>query len=186
MKQLKNKKVLIPVVIVICLTIAGIAIAMSSTNYDLSWNTSGSSSGGGDRSSTNYQLTDVIGQTAPGVSSSGNYTLSGGFLSIMPISSGTEGTMVDVYVALQGTGRPSPTGWEVPLTVCFCPDTYNDSQLVNPGSDSFCFSGTAAAVQKYGGTRAYINVGPVASGTYHITTDSNTTLLNVKKDTHIE
>ncbi|GEM_PF-4326634 len=187
MKKLKNKKVFIPIVLVICVAITGIAIAMTSTNYDLPWTTSGGgSSGGGERSSTNYQLTDVIGQTAPGSSSSSNYRLMGGFLSIMPIDSGPEGVMVDVYVNLQGANRPSPEGWEVPLTICFCPDDYDDNQLVNPGSDALCSTGTASAEWINGGTKATRTVGPVAPGTYHVTADSTTTLLNVKRNVHIE
>ncbi len=182
MNIIKNRKVFIPAAIVICLAAAGIAIAMSSDNYDLPWTTAGGgSSGGGDRSSTNYQLTDVMGQTGPGTSSSTNYQLTGGFLSIMPIETGT-GTMVKVYVALQGDNRPSPAGWEVPLTVCFCPE---GSDVLNPGT-SPCFTGTATAEWYGGGTKATVTVGPVNSGTYDITADSSTTLLNVKRSVHIE
>jgi len=185
MKRVLSKKVYLTGLIILCLAIAGIAIAMSSDNYDLPWTTGGDSAGGGERSSANYQLTDVTGQTAPGLASSTNYQLVGGFLSIMPIDTGT-GTMVKVYVALQGDNRPSPEGWAVPLTVCFCPEDSDDNTLLNPGTEIPCFSGTATAEWISGGTKATITVGPVNSGTYDITADSSTTLLNVKRGVHIE
>lgn len=181
MTKLKNRKVIIPAILVLCMAIVGIAVAMSSDNYDLPWSTGGDSAGGGARSSENYQLKDVIGQTAPGSSSSANYHLVGGFLSIMPIDTGT-GTMVKVYVELQGDNRPKWGGWEVPLTVCFCPE---GSDVLNPGA-SPCFTGTATAEWYGGGTKAVVTVGPVNSGTYDITADSTTTLLNVKRGVHIE
>jgi len=185
MRRLLKNRIYLAGLIIICLSAAGIAIAMSSDNYDLPWTTSGGgSSGGGDLSSTNYQLTDVMGQTGPGTSSSTNYRLTGGFLSIMPIESGT-GTMVKVYVALQGDNRPSPEGWQVPLKVCFCPEFSDDNTLLNPGIDVPCFSGTANAEWYGGGTRATVTVGPVKSGTYDITADISTTLLNVKRSVHI-
>ena len=181
MEKFKNRKVVIPVAIfILCLAVVGIAIAMSSDDYDLPWTTGGDSSGGGERSSENYQLIDVIGQTAPGTAASTNYRLTGGFLSIMPIETGT-GTMVKVYVDLQGANRP-PEGWEVPLTVCFCPE---GSDVLNPGT-SPCFTGTATAEWYGGGTKATITVGPVNLGTYDITADCSTTLLNVKRSVHIE
>ncbi|MFO8102278.1 MAG: hypothetical protein R6U37_08990 [Dehalococcoidia bacterium] len=176
-----NKLVLMTVVVII--VAAGVAVAMSSTSYDLPWTTGGGgSSGGGDRSSSSYQLTDVTGQTAPGTASSTNYRLTGGFLSIMPIDTGT---MVKVYVALQGDNRPSPEGWEVPLTVCFCPENSDNDTLLNPGTDVPCFTGTANAEWINGGTRSTVTLGPVNPGTYDITADSSTTLLNVKRSVHI-
>ncbi len=180
-----KKKILIPAAVILCL-VAGIAIAMSSANYDLPWTTSGGgSSGGGDRTSTNYQLTDVMGQTAPGTASSANYRLTGGFLSIMPIDTQT-GTMVKVYVAMQGANRPSPEGWEVPLNIGFYPPGSSNAVLLNPGSATYYFPGTATAEWINGGTKATVTVGPVNSGTYDITADSSTTLLNVKKGVYIQ
>ncbi len=85
MKMLMRKKVIIPAVLIVVLAVVGIAVAMSSSSYDLPWSTGGSSSGGDERTSANYKLVDTIGQTAPGTSASSNYQLTGGFLSIMPI-----------------------------------------------------------------------------------------------------
>lgn len=185
MSRLRRKAVVLLALIVV-LSVAGITIAMSSANYDLPWTTSGGgSSGGGDSSSTNYHLKDVMGQLAPGTASSANYQLTGGFLSIMPVENGT-GTMVKVYVTLQGTNRPSPEGWEIPLTVCFCPEGSDDNTLLYPGLEIPCFTGTASAEWIAGGTKAAVMVGPVSSGTYDITADSSTTLLNVKRSVHID
>jgi len=180
MNKLKNKKILIPLVVVICLAIVGIATAMSSDNYDLPWTTGGDSSGGGERSSTNYQLTDVIGQPGSGTSSSTNYQLTGGFLSIMPIETGT-GNMVKVYVTLQGDNRPSPEGWEVPLNIGFYEKDSSYQAILNPGSAIYYFPGTATAEWYDGGTKATVTVGPVADGEYDVTADSNTTLLNLRR-----
>ncbi|MCX6693019.1 MAG: hypothetical protein NT074_00450 [Methanomicrobiales archaeon] len=58
------------------LCLSGIASAMSSTNFDLSWNTI--SNGGGQATSTAFKLDGTIGQLA-GMSSSTSYTLVGGF-----------------------------------------------------------------------------------------------------------
>lgn len=96
------------------------------------------------------------------------------------------GTMVKVYVTLQGGGRPSPAGWEVPLNIGFYPSGSPDNWFLNPGSANYYFPGTATAEWINGGTKATVTVGPVASGTYDITADSSTTLLNVKKGVHIE
>ena len=178
MNKLKNKKILIPVAVVICLAIVGIAVAMSSTNYDLPWSTGGDSSGGGERSSANYQLTDVIGQSGPGTSSSANYKLTGGFLSIMPIDTGTS-ALVQVYVTLQGDNRPKWQGWEVPLNVGFYPPDSSYQVLLNPGSAIFYFTGTGVAQWYNGGTKATVTVGPVDYGEYDVTVDSDTTLLNL-------
>ena len=49
----------------------------------------------------------------------------------------------------------------------------------------FSFSGTATAEWINGGTKATITVGPVNPGTYDITADSTTTLLNVKRNVGI-
>ncbi len=180
MRKLMRRKVVIPVVLLVVLVVAGIAAAMSSNNYDLSWNTGTSSSGGDERESANYRLVDTIGQIAPGTSSSGNYQLKAGFLSVMPLDS-----MITLYVILQGENRPA-AGWEVPLTVCFCPENSDDSVLLNPGQEVPCFVETAVAKWFNGGTKATVTVGPVSFGTYDITVDSSTTLLNVKKGVQIQ
>ncbi len=160
------------------IVIAGIAIAMSSTNYDLPWTTSGGgTSGGGERTSTNYNLTDVIGQIAPGTSGSTNYQLSAGFLSIMPI-----GTTVNVYVTLADTGRPVPSGWEVPMEICFFPAGSGTPTIMN-GSPSaiYYFSGTSTYQSSPSEVAQYVCTG-VADDTYSVTVDSEHTLLNWKKN----
>ncbi len=58
----------------------GAALAMSSSSYQLPWQSV--SAGGGDRSSSNYTLSDTVGQSsAVGVSQSANYSLEAGFWS---------------------------------------------------------------------------------------------------------
>ena len=54
-------------------------LAMSSANYELSWFTPLSGSGGSEMSSTNYSAYSTIGQTAIGVSTSTNYSVGLGF-----------------------------------------------------------------------------------------------------------
>ncbi len=93
------------------------------------------------------------------------------------------GVIVDIYLTLQGANRPSPDGWQVPITVGF----------FEPGGDvlvdtpTYSFSGTTMAVSTAGGTRAYFQCPDyVNPGTYDITADSSTTLLNVKRAVYIE
>ncbi len=87
---------------------------------------------------------------------------------------------IEVFLDLQGTGRPT-SGWEVPITV----------ELFNPGSDVmsatplYSFNGTTS-LNTDSGTRAYfLCPDPVTPGTYDITADSTTTLLNVKRNVGI-
>ncbi len=90
--------------------------------------------------------------------------------------------MVNIKVTLQGSNRP-PSGWEVPITVGF----------FEPGSDVlsatplYSFSGTTIMGITSNGTRAFFYCpAPVVPGTYDITTDSETTLLNIKRNVFIE
>ncbi len=55
------------------LLLAGVALAMSSTNYRLDWFTPLTGGGGGAASSTNYAINFTVGQSATGASSSTNY-----------------------------------------------------------------------------------------------------------------
>ncbi len=181
LSKARRRNLLVVLGIIVVLVVAAIAVAMASDNYDMPWTTgAGDNSGGGQRTSDNYDLMDVIGQTAPGSASSTNYHITGGFLSIMPIDT------VKVYVDMQGANRPSPQGWEVPLNVGFYPPGSSNAVLLNPGSAIYYFPGTATAELISGGTKATVTVGPVKSGTYDITADSSTTLLNVKKGVHID
>jgi len=93
---------------------------------------------------------------------------------------------VDVLVNLQGSNRP-PDGWAVPITIGFYPPNSPDDWLLNPASAMYSFSGTTSAFDTVSGTRAFFSCPePVAPGTYDITADSSTTLLNVKRSVHIQ
>lgn len=99
---------------------------------------------------------------------------------------GTPGVIVDIYADLQGDNRPVE-GWAVPINVGFYPPNSPDNWLLAPGSASYYFSGTTSAVGTASGTRAYFQCpDPVLPGTYDITADSSTTLLNVKRAVPIE
>jgi len=88
---------------------------------------------------------------------------------------------VAIQVNLQGTNRPQ-SGWEIPINIGFYSTGKPDSWFLNPGSAMYYFSGTTTAISTDGGTRAYFQCpDPIAPGTYDITADSTTTLLNVKK-----
>ncbi|MFO8100598.1 MAG: hypothetical protein R6U37_00300, partial [Dehalococcoidia bacterium] len=95
--------------------------------------------------------------------------------------------LISILVTLQGDNRPEPDGWEVPLYVGFYPPGSSNEVLLNPGSATYYFSGTATCVGPpvVSGTSARLIVGPVNSGTYDITADSTTTLLNVKRSVYI-
>ncbi len=93
---------------------------------------------------------------------------------------------VDIYVDLQGSNRPV-SGWEVPISVGFFPA--NSGTLVMSGSAEaiYWFEGTTSGTSTMSGTRAYFHCPePVAPGTYDITADSSTTLMNVKRNVYIE
>ena len=59
------------------LVLAGLALAQSSTSFDLSWNVLGG--GGGGSSSASFGLGGTVGQTAPGTSTSAGFRLDAGF-----------------------------------------------------------------------------------------------------------
>ncbi len=93
-----------------------------------------------------------------------------------------DGVTVGIQVNLQGANRPSQ-GWQVPIIVGF----------FTPGADVlvdaplYSFSGTTTAISTQGGTRAYfLCPDPIEAGTYDITADSSTTLLNVKRNVNIQ
>ncbi len=90
--------------------------------------------------------------------------------------------MVDIYVDLQGDNRPSPEGWEVPISVGF----FEPGDDVMVDTPLYHFDGITTAVSSVSGTRAYFQCpDPINPGTYDITTDSTTTLLNVKRNVFI-
>jgi len=60
------------------LGLTGFALAQVSTNFDLGWHLL--SGGGGNRSSANYRVDDVLGQWAVGTSSNPNYKVEPGFV----------------------------------------------------------------------------------------------------------
>ncbi|MFC2034499.1 hypothetical protein ACFLUJ_00005, partial [Chloroflexota bacterium] len=67
----------------VCVTLSlltgGVVLAMSSSNYQILWQSL--FVGGGDRSSANYTLSDTVGQSATGSSQSSSYQLETGFWS---------------------------------------------------------------------------------------------------------
>jgi hypothetical protein len=65
------------------MTMTNLALAQTSSNYDLSWSTI--SSGGNRATSTNYTLHSVVGQFGVDTVSSNNNTLWGGFLSVIRV-----------------------------------------------------------------------------------------------------
>lgn len=56
----------------------GLLLAQVSPNFNLGWHTT--SSGGGERASTNFIVQDSVGQSAGGMSASANFGISGGFV----------------------------------------------------------------------------------------------------------
>ena len=89
---MKGKKIELIVILslVLCLAGTGAALAMSSANYNLSWDVL--SGGGGERSSAGYVLKDTTGQpSAIGPSQSTNYRLGSGFWSGVPVTECTPG-----------------------------------------------------------------------------------------------
>lgn len=92
---------------------------------------------------------------------------------------------VAVKVDLQGENRPEPGGWEVPLDVGFYDPYSSDSDLLDPDKADHYFSGTAYYVDNGGDPYAEITVGHVPSDNYDITVDSETTLLNVKRNVYV-
>jgi len=96
-----------------------------------------------------------------------------------------EEELVNIYVTFQGTGRPEPAGWEVPINIGFYPVGSGTATLLNPASATYYFTGTTSMVVTTG-TRAYFQCPePVAPGTYDITVDSSTSLMNVKRNVGI-
>jgi len=96
------------------------------------------------------------------------------------------GITVDIYVGLQGAGRPEPDGWKIPVNVGFYPA--NSGTLVLSGSPvaNYYFSGTTVMTIVESATKAYFTCPePVAPGTYDITIDGETTLLNVNRNVGI-
>jgi hypothetical protein len=85
---------------------------------------------------------------------------------------------VEVFVALQGSARPDPVGWEIPVTIAlFAPGASDDDLLTGTGS-LYVFE---TATSKSGGY-AVSQAMAVQPGTYDITVDSEHTLMNVKRN----
>ena len=75
------------------------------------------------------------------------------------------------------------------MTVWFFAEGTPDSWLLNPniGSAVFTFTGTTTYWVDESGTWARaMTVGPIMPGTYDITADFSTTLLNVRRGVYIE
>ena len=71
------RRLSILVVLFLCLVSVGTALAMSSTNYRVSWQTT--SGGGGQTNSANFRLGTAVAQSAGGTCQSSGYVLTGGF-----------------------------------------------------------------------------------------------------------
>jgi len=90
--------------------------------------------------------------------------------------------IVDIYLNLEGGSRPYPLGWEVPVEIGFFPA--NSGTLVMSGEPeaAYWFEGISTGTATVSGTRAFFRCPiPVAVGTYDITADSETTLMNVRR-----
>ncbi len=77
MSSLMRRSLIQILFLLICLTIAGTALAQVSTHFDLGWHLL--SGGGGARRSATYQLDDVLGQWPDGRSASDHYQVDPGF-----------------------------------------------------------------------------------------------------------
>lgn len=80
----------------------------------------------------------------------------------------------EIYVHLQGTYRPDPNGWEVPLTVAF----FEPGANVVSDPNLYSFDLTTSKSGDY----AFCEVWGVPPNTYDVTVVSEHTLLNVKRD----
>jgi branched-chain amino acid transport system substrate-binding protein len=91
-------------IISLLLALVVVGIALAASQYDME--ESVVSSGGGEHSSANYRLTDVVGEPVVGISQSSNYILRSGFLPYAPVTA----TQIDI---------PLKSGWNmvsVPVT----------------------------------------------------------------------
>lgn len=103
-------------------------------------------------------------------------------IGITIMTSTTPDTDVTIEVSLQGANRPIPEGYEVPLTVGFWSSnsTWGPGELPNPDDPAdyllYEFTGTAT----YNAGKAELLCEAIPPGTYDITVDSTTTLMNIK------
>lgn len=75
---MKKRKAFVLSAALFCgLLVAGVALAQSSTSYDLSWNVI--AGGGGPKGSASYTVNSTIGQVAIGASDSASYRLGAGY-----------------------------------------------------------------------------------------------------------
>ncbi len=93
--------------------------------------------------------------------------------------------MVNVFIGLQKPGTVARK-CEIPVDIGFYPPGLDSANLMDSALALFYFSGTSVCTSTANGTRAMVTVGPVNPGTYDITADSPTTLLNVKRGVYIE
>jgi len=94
--------------------------------------------------------------------------------------------MVSLYLDVQQSGTETKGCKPFPVNIGFYPPGSRPQILMNPDLALFYFTGTSSCINTVEGIRAMVNVGPVNPGTYDITADSPTTLLNVKRNVHIE
>lgn len=92
--------------------------------------------------------------------------------------------MVSVYLDLLSSGTRS-ADCVFPVSIGFYAPDSSSSVLMEPDSALFYFNGTSTCIPTTSGTRAMITVGPVNPGTYDITADSPTSLMNVHRGVSI-
>jgi len=158
-----RRKIVFLSMFVLSLILAGVALAASSPNYDLP--ADALSGGGGEHSSSSYSLVDISGQsTTIGESTSSNYQLQAGSIPVLRVvSSGQDMASVQITVALQGSSRPDPDGWAIPVTVTIGSTSYGPITTNKSGDSAIC------------------QITDVMSGTYDIAIDGDTTLTNIKR-----
>ncbi len=114
-------------------------------------------------------------------SGSGYYNASTDGLDSFTADASLTELLVEIKLDLQGANRP-PSGWEVPINVGF----FTPDADVMSATPVYSFTGITSPVNPGGGTRAYFACPElILSGTYDITADSTTTLLNVKRNVGI-
>jgi len=157
------RKLLVITVLAICFSMAGAALAASSPDHEMP--ADALSNGGGERSSTNYALVDISGQsTAIGELSSSNCQLQAGFIPMLRAALSEQDTAsVQISVALQGSSRPDPDGWEIPVTVTIGSTSYGPVTTSKSGDSAVC------------------QITGIMPGDYDIAIDSTTTLQNIKR-----
>ncbi|GEM_PF-2621699 len=109
---------------------------------------------------------------------------------VIPTPIGVADITVNVFISFQKPedeeAESQSERCESPVNVGFYPEGSPNEWLKDPEFAMYYFSGTTNCVSTESGTRVMVAVGPVSSGTYDITADTPTTLMNVNRGVHIE